>query len=183
MQTPKALLKIGKESFVGCIARKCKEAGIFVIYVVTGAHRDEIEQEMRGKYDVDFIFNFRYPEGQLSSLKEGLRNLPTGSTSALVWPVDQPLVRTETVQLLIAQHTAARNHVTIPVFESRRGHPVIYDVAAIHTLLSLKTTQTAKDLQTIYANEILQVDVSDPGVVQDIDTPEDYQKYINSAAF
>ena len=95
MQTPKALLKIGNETFAECIARKCNEAGIHVIYIVTGVHREEIQQQMQGKYQVDFIFNFRYPEGQLSSLKEGLRNLPTGSTAALVWPVDQPLVRVE----------------------------------------------------------------------------------------
>src|ERR1051325_6730092 len=108
MQTPKALLKIGDETFGECIARKCNEAGIPVIYVVTGAHREEIQQQMKNKYELDFIFNFRYPEGQLSSLKEGLRNLPTGSSAALIWPVDQPLVQVETVQLLLKQHVAAR---------------------------------------------------------------------------
>jgi len=182
MQTPKALLKIGNEAFVECIARKCKEAGMFVIYIITGAHREEIQQYMREKYDVDFIFNFRYPEGQLSSLKEGLRNLPTGSTAALVWPVDQPLVRVDTLKQLLKEHGAARKHVTIPVYDSRHGHPVIYDVDAIHTALSLKAPQTAKELQTIYANDLLLVNVSDEGVIRDIDTPEDFQKYITAVS-
>jgi molybdenum cofactor cytidylyltransferase len=181
MQTPKALLKVGAESFVECIVRKCKESGIEVISIVTGAHRDEIQKHMQGR-QVDFIFNFHYPEGQLSSLKEGLRNLPTASTSALIWPVDMPLVRPETVQLLLGQYEAARKHVTIPVYESRHGHPVLYDVAAIHSALSLKASQTAKDLLTIYAQDLLLVDVNDPGVIRDIDTPDDYQQYIANAA-
>jgi molybdenum cofactor cytidylyltransferase len=182
MQTPKALLKIGDEVFAECIARKCNEAGISVIYIITGAHREEIQQQMRGKYEVDFIFNFRYPEGQLSSLKEGLRNLPTGSSAALVWPVDQPLVRVDTVKLLLKEHEAARKHVTIPVYDSRHGHPVIYDVTAIHTALSLKAPQTAKELQTIYANDLLLVNVADEGVIRDIDRPEDFQKYITDGS-
>lgn len=182
MQTPKALLKVGKESFVECIARKSKEAGIGVVYIVTGAHRDEIQQHMSGKYDVDLIFNFRYPEGQLSSLKEGLRNLPTGSNAALVWPVDLPLVKTETVKLLLKEQASGRKHLTIPTFNSRHGHPVIYDVHAIHSALSLRSSQTAKELQTIYANDMQLVEVKDEGVIIDIDTPEDYQKYITSAA-
>ena len=58
---------------------------------------------------------------------------------------------------------------------------MVYDVAAIHTALSLKNSQTAKELQTIYANDLLLVNVSDEGVIRDIDTPDNYQKYITSA--
>jgi molybdenum cofactor cytidylyltransferase len=130
---------------------------------------------------LDFILNTHYREGQLSSLKEGLRNLPTGSTEALVWPVDQPLVKLETVRTVLAAFQIERKHLTIPVFDGKRGHPVVYDIAAIHAAFSLKKNQTAKELQQIFSKETTFVEVEDEGVVRDIDTPEDYQKYIKDA--
>lgn len=181
MNTPKALLRIGTESFVECIARKAREAGASTVYLVAGHHHERIKRELKGKLEIDILFNYRYKEGQISSLKEGLRNLATGLTEALVWPVDQPLVTTRTVQVLLESYRNEKNHVTIPVFQAKRGHPVLYDVRAIHSLLSLSPTQTAKDLQKIYEKEISFVDVDDPGVLVDIDTAEDYQKYITDS--
>lgn len=176
MNSPKALLKIGKESFVQCVVRKLKECGIDFIYVIGGPHHEATKKEIP---DIEVIFNSRYKEGQLSSLKEGLRNLPTGSSEAIIWPVDQPLVKMETVKLLWDSYRKAKKRITLPEYQSHRGHPVIYDRHAIHTLLTLNTaTQTAKDLQTVYEGETQVVAVEDPGVIIDIDTPEDYQKHI-----
>src|SRR5437870_160496 len=98
MGTPKALLKIGNESFVQCVVRKLRECGIDFIYVIAGQHHEATKKELP---DTEVIFNARHQLGQLSSLKEGLRNLPTGSSEAIVWPVDQPLVKTGTIHLLL----------------------------------------------------------------------------------
>jgi len=182
METPKALLTIDSETFAECIARKVRECGLDLVYMVVGAHHEQIRKEVRGKHGLEFILNFRYPEGQLSSLKEGLRSLPTGATEALVWPVDHPLVKRETVEILISTFQKERKRITIPVHQGRRGHPVIYDIHAIQTLLSLKSSQTAKDLQAIFSAEISLADVEDPAILIDIDTPDDYQKYIKDSA-
>lgn len=181
MNMPKALLRIGSETFVECIARKAREAGAVTTYLVAGHHHTLIKEALKGKLEADIIFNYRYKEGQLSSLKEGLRNLATGSTEVLVWPVDQPLVTTETVQVLLESYRRNRNHVTIPVFQSKHGHPVLYDAVAIHSVLRLSSTQTARELQKIYEKEINFVEVEDPGVLLDIDTPEDYKTYVTDA--
>lgn len=179
MKSPKALLKIGKESFVQCIVRKLHECGLDFVFVITGPHHDLIQKEVP---QIEVCFNARHQEGQLSSLKEGLRNLPTGATETLIWPVDHPLVRTETVHLLMDTYHNAKKRLTIPVFETHRGHPVLYDRFAIQTILTLNNaTQTAKDLQTIYESETTLLEVEDPGVLIDIDTPEDYTKHITNA--
>ena len=181
MQQPKALLKIKNESFVECIARKCRECGVEATVLIIGGHREEIAEKVGGKHDIKLLFNEHYKEGQVTSLKEGARNLPAGCTHALIWPVDQPLVKIETVRALIGDANTQKKHLTIPVFNSRRGHPVIYDVTAINTLLSLGPDQTAKELQNVYADSTSLVEVKDEGVVLDIDTPEDYSRYISSA--
>ncbi len=181
MNVPKALLPIGTEMFAECIARKVREAGVAHVYLIAGHHHNLIKERLKGKLELDILFNYRYKEGQLSSLKEGLRNLATGLTEVLVWPVDQPLVKTVTVKVLLESYRSKKNHVTIPVFDSKHGHPVIYDSAAIYSALRMSSTQTAKELQKIFEKEIDFIEVADPGIVVDIDTPEDYKKYITDA--
>ena len=181
MAKPKALLRIGQETFAESIARKCRECGIEAVYVVAGPHYEQLRKELLGKHRMELILNLRYREGQLSSLKEGLRSLPTNSTEALVWPVDQPLVKAETVKKMLEISRSERKHVTIPVYQGRRGHPVIYDVVAIQTLLSLRSHQTAKEIQAIYATGTSLLEVDDPAVLVDIDTPKDYQQHIKGS--
>lgn len=181
MDSPKALLKIGKETFAECIARKTRECEIPSLFFVTGKHHEEIKKALPGKEGINIIRNPHYEKGQLSSLKEGLRNLPTGTTQVLAWPVDLPLVKTETVRKLIDIFQQEKKHVGIPTYQSRKGHPVLYDLHAIQTLLSLSSSHTAKELQTTYAGQISFVDVEDPGILIDIDTPEDYQEHITNA--
>jgi molybdenum cofactor cytidylyltransferase len=181
MNIPKALLRIGSETFAECIARKARQAGAGTVYLVAGHHHNLIKEKLKGKLELDIIFNYRYKEGQLSSLKEGLRNLATGSTEILVWPVDQPLVTLSTVQVLLESYRRNQKHVTIPVFQSKHGHPVLYDAVAIHSVLGLSSTKTARELLKIYESEIDFVNVEDQGVVLDIDTLEDYRKYVTDA--
>jgi molybdenum cofactor cytidylyltransferase len=180
MNTPKALLQIQGQTFAECIFRKMQDAGIRLATIVTGAHHAEIEAAVKGKLRLEVVFNPLYQEGQLSSLKEGVRLLPTGSNAALIWPVDQPLVQTETVKKLMDTFQTERKRMTIPVYDERHGHPIICDMGAIRALLELRPTQTAKVLQQLFADQISFVEVDDSGVTLDIDTPEEYQKYITS---
>jgi molybdenum cofactor cytidylyltransferase len=68
--------------------------------------------------------------------------------------------------------------LTIPVYRGRKGHPVIYHRQAMEAALALQSHQTGKDLQRIFSAETTFVEVDDPGIVIDIDTPEDYEKYV-----
>lgn len=183
MNYPKALLKLGEETFAELIARKMRECGIGPCFLIAGSHSKELKESLSGKAEFKLVENPRFKEGQISSLKVGLKQVPLKSTAVLVWPVDQPLVKAETVQKILSAFQEQRRPVTIPVRQAKRGHPVVYDAEAVRTILSLDATHTAKDLQAIYANKITFVEVEDPGVLIDIDTPEDYQKYVTDGVF
>ncbi|HJZ13051.1 MAG TPA: nucleotidyltransferase family protein [Acidobacteriota bacterium] len=184
MNSPKALLPIQGENFAECIAGKIRACGIDAVYLVAGAHYETIKSAFdENRKPFEILLNARHQEGQLLSLQEGLRHLPAGARAALVWPVDQPLVKEETALMLINAFNRERATITIPMHAGRRGHPVIYEAKAIKTLLSFGGRQTAKDLQSIYAAETCIVEVGDPAVLIDIDTPEDYSKYITGADF
>ena len=97
----------------------------------------------------------------------------------MVWPVDQPLVEIETARKIVEAYLSNNQALTIPVYQSQKGHPVIYDRIAMDAALALPSHQTGKDLQRIFSAQTTFVEVDDPGVVIDIDTPEDYEKYVN----
>lgn len=179
MKSPKALLKIGDVTFAESIAAKMRAGHIDPVLVVAGAHVDEIRKQFETSAGFTIVHNARYAEGQISSLKEGLRHLPAGVQAVMVWPVDQPLIKLETVQALISAFQREQNPVVIPVFEGRNGHPVIYGTEAMHTVLGLKQNQTAKHLRSIYKDQTLFVDVADPAILIDIDTPEDYRQHLS----
>jgi CTP:molybdopterin cytidylyltransferase MocA len=171
--SPKALLRIGEETFANRIAGMMKAIGIHNILLVAGPHRDEIEKDSK-EYHV--LFNPDYSLGQFSSLQRGVRNLPTGIKQVLVWPVDMPLVRKDTVEKLIA--AALQQPMIVPTFSGKKGHPVIYNSQALLRILTMKPTQTAKELVVHFEGRLAQIKVDDPGILIDIDTPEDYERYI-----
>src|SRR5262245_3447223 len=96
--SPKALLKINTETFVDRIANVLRSAGIQNILVVAGAHYDEIRKNAKG---LTVVFNPQHSLGQFSSLQTGLREIPTATESVIVWPVDLPLVKKETITALL----------------------------------------------------------------------------------
>ena len=178
MKFPKALLKIGDVTFAESIASKMRHGKIDPVFVVAGAHVDEIRERLGTSAGFTIVHNASYSQGQISSLKEGLRHLPAGVQAVMVWPVDQPLIKQETVQALASAFQREQNPVVIPVFEGKHGHPVIYGTAAIHSVLALKQNQTAKELRSIYKDQTLFVEVADPAILIDIDTPEDYRQHL-----
>jgi CTP:molybdopterin cytidylyltransferase MocA len=176
MGSPKALLRIENETFANRITRIMKAAGIENVLLVAGADRDEIAKSSELYY---VFFNPEHSFGQFSSLQRGVRNLPTGSEQILVWPVDLPLVQQSTIEKLIEK--AANNPVVVPVFSGRKGHPVIYNSEALRKILQMKPVQTGKELFAYFEGRVALVEVEDPGVLIDIDTPEDYDRRIKRA--
>jgi molybdenum cofactor cytidylyltransferase len=176
MGSPKALLKISDETFAVSIARKARSSGVNSSIVITGADHEAIARHLSPQ--MKCVKNENHMKGQISSLQAGIRAFPYDVTAVLVWPVDQPLVEIETVGKIITAFEDEQKALTIPLYQKRRGHPVLYDKRAMEAALALQPGQTGKDLQSLFANELALVNVEDPGVVTDIDTPEDYIRLI-----
>jgi molybdenum cofactor cytidylyltransferase len=178
MKSPKALLSIGNTTFAEHLASMMRGGKINPVFLIAGAHVEEIRAAYRDKPEFVIVQNSQYPLGQISSLKAGIRQLPTGVLSAMIWPVDIPLVKPHTVTTLVSEFERQQPPIVIPVFDGKHGHPVIYGHAALQSVLALKADQTAKELRNIYKDQILYVEVHDPAVLIDIDTPEDYTRHI-----
>jgi molybdenum cofactor cytidylyltransferase len=60
-----------------------------------------------------------------------------------------------------------------PYFRTRRGHPVGIGKRFYEDLLSLRGDEGAKKLLAANASQLVKIPIGDPGVIRDIDTPQD----------
>ena len=177
MGTPKANLKIGNTTFINSILIKLHSCGTAGIYIVTGYHHRQISQALDSINHCKILHNTNAEQGQLSSLQLAIRNFDRQITGMLVVLVDHPLVREDTYRELLKSARVNPQAIIIPVYQQQRGHPVYfgrkYFQALLETPLNLGAREVIKkNIQSVYS-----LPVSDPGIVQDIDTPDDLIKY------
>ena len=117
--------------------------------------------------------------GQLSSLLAGLKKADRPGVRALmVVPVDAPLVAPATVSKLIGVFADTGADIVRARYQGRNGHPVIFSRAVFDQLRHADPSLGAKAVLRAHEDAIVNVDVDDPGVTGDIDTPEDYEKLV-----
>jgi molybdenum cofactor cytidylyltransferase len=63
-----------------------------------------------------------------------------------------------------------------PTFEGVRGHPVLFARALFPELLEEALPEGARTVLRRYLGSRLLLPVDDPGILADIDTPEDYRR-------
>jgi molybdenum cofactor cytidylyltransferase len=113
--------------------------------------------------------------GQLSSLLAGLYKADRpGIRGLMVTPVDAPMVTPQTVSRLIAVFSSTAAPIVRPRYQGRNGHPVIFSRELFDDLRHASPAIGAKSVLRAHEDAIVNVVVDDPGVIADIDTPEDY---------
>ena len=130
------------------------------------------------------VRSLQWERGLSASLQCGIKAIlsaPEALTveSVLVLLADMPLVREETLSLLCQTHneTMAQkpaHAATVPTFQGRRGNPAALYRQIFPLLLTLSGDTGARSLFAALGENILYLPVSDPGILRDVDTPEDY---------
>jgi molybdenum cofactor cytidylyltransferase len=182
MGKPKALLKIGPLVFLETIFNLLGESKFDPIITVLGKDFKEIFQSIQKKRKILFLRN-QFPEkGQLYSIQCGLKHVPGDVPGSLIVLVDHPLVSLTTYLTI---HEAAQKYpykIIIPVFEGKRGHPVYFSRKYFNDLLTAPLSEGARYVVQKYENSIMEMPVDDPGILVDIDTPEEYNQYLEKLA-
>jgi molybdenum cofactor cytidylyltransferase len=181
MGRPKALLPSGPsgETFFDRVTRSLLEGGADEVLVVVGADADVIRLQTATRAHVRIVDNPDFERGQLTSMLAGLASIDEATMSGvLVTLIDVPLVSPDTVRALIAAHRERASSIVRPVSKGRHGHPVIFHKRLFDELRNADPSRGAKPVVNAHAAEIHEVLVEDEGAFIDIDTPEDYERWI-----
>src|SRR5688572_27048892 len=176
MGSPKALLPFQGKTFLEHILGVAAAAGISETIVVVGHHREAITGAVTLPR---VVFNPRYAEGMSTSVQAGIRALPEQATAAIVFLVDHPAISPDSVRKLL--EAIDDNRIVLPVFNGRRGHPVAFGFGLFQEILELDSTQGLNTIVRRDPSRIVEVTVKDPGVLIDVDTPEQFKKLVSDS--
>jgi len=175
MGYPKPLLRVGDETFISRSAHSIL-AVVPRLIVVLGAHAERIRPAIPPYPRIVTVENPHFEAGQLSSLKIGLRALGGDCDGVLVHLADHPLVKPSTFESVVAEFARARGAIVIARCAGKRGHPVIFGKSVFRELLDAPENEGARAVVIRDPARVLYVDVDDPGVSLDLDTPADVEK-------
>jgi len=195
MGRPKALLPIGTsgDTFLTRILTELRAGGAERIIVVLGGHAAEIRESLLARRSVGeggkdpsltVVDNPNFESGQLSSLLVGIDAADTpGVDAVMVTLVDLPLITAATVRAVLDAHRQSPDAPLIrPRRGQRHGHPVIFHRVLFDELRRADPSKGAKPVVHAHAAEEVNVDVDDDGAFIDVDTPDDYEKYVGGRA-
>jgi molybdenum cofactor cytidylyltransferase len=175
MGSPKALLAYQGRPFLEHLLEVTKHPKIGVRRVVLGAHAEPIGKAVPLDAD-EVVINEKWEEGQLSSMQAGLRSLPAGTDGALICLVDHPLISATLVDGLVAQFYATKALVVVPVFEGRRGHPVIFAAALYEELQKAPLELGARSVVWAHKNEVSEFFTTEEGCVVNLNDPDTFAR-------
>ena len=172
----KLLTPIDGEPLLDHTIRALLEGGVAEVIVVVGRDaRTEIERDVNSMLDprVRPVENPDPSRGMFSSIQEGVAQAQ-GDT-ILVMPGDMPFVSAETVRAVIATYER-KPAIVSPRYRGKRGHPVALPLSLRDEIRAADHRATLHDVIHAHTDIRTDIDVDDPGVIRDVDRPEDLAK-------
>lgn len=176
MGRPKSLLRqpLTGHSFVGHLIRVAHDSGLQPILVVVRNDGDAVADEVNAHGGTPVV-NPDPDRGQLSSLLAALPLVEaSGAEAMLLLPVDVARVSAGVVTDVLEAAADETVYIARAGYRGAHGHPVLFKRAVFDELRTADPTQGARAVVRADPGRVRDVEVNDPGVTLDIDTPEDY---------
>jgi molybdenum cofactor cytidylyltransferase len=172
----KQLLPWQGEPLVRGVVSRALKAGFQPVVVVVGAEGEKVAQAV-AQAPVEVVWNQDWEAGQSTSVKKGLRTLPPFTGGALFLLADQPQIPLDLMRQLRKKHAETHAPLIAPWVEGRIVNPVLFDRITFSDFKEITGDQGGRALFERY--EPVLVPWADPFVALDIDTPEDYQSFLD----
>lgn len=175
MGSPKALLPYQGRPFLEHLLDIAVHPKIGVRRVVLGADAEFIAKAVHLTAD-EIVMNAEWEKGQLSSIQAALRSLPGGTDGILLCLIDHPLISASLTHELIERFYASQKLIVLPLYEGRRGHPVIFSAALYDELMKAPLDTGARTVVWAHAAELSEVPTNEEGCVLNLNDPETLNK-------
>jgi CTP:molybdopterin cytidylyltransferase MocA len=179
MGTQKLLLPYENTSIIKSIVTKSMNSNVKDTIVVLGSHKNEIKKELN-KLSIQFADNNHFENGMLSSVQKGISVVPKNIDGVLILLGDQPMVSCNLINRLIAVFNKTSKGIIVPIFEGKRGHPLLISKKYFNKINKLNPAIGLRELLNTHNSDVLEIAVQIDVILKDIDTPEDYQLATNN---
>lgn len=185
MGRPKLTLSLGDGTTVlGRVLDALTGAGIEPIVVVGPPRTSRSWPEFSRIVEASSVHGLVCPETQTADMREsferGLSSLDleeADQPGVLLTPGDSIGLTRELVSCVVSEFLEHPSCLVIPVYSGRRGHPVVFPRDILKELSALPSGVGLNALRERHRDRVRLVEVEDPGTLDDLDTPEDLERW------
>lgn len=178
MGSPKMILPFRGMTIIEKVIENVLSSDVDKTIIVLGAGKEKI-LKLTEKLPVMYCFNGNYKNGMLSSVKRGFEYLPKDFRAAVVLLGDQPMIGASVINTVIKGYNESGKNIIIPVYNNKRGHPLLVDKRYWDEIISLDGPEGLKELINRHPDDLLEVETGNPEILKDIDTEEEYLNELN----
>lgn len=171
----KALLPLRDKLVIESLIEEYTSSQIGELVVVVGFNGEKLESVIKSLFPdpkIRVVHNENYEEGMFSSVVKGVESAKFDNI--LLGLVDNPLINRKIINDLLNEFDF--EHILIPSFENKGGHPVIFPKFVKEAILS-KKYETLKEVFENFKDRVLYINAPRE-VTIDMDTKEDYEKIL-----
>jgi molybdenum cofactor cytidylyltransferase len=169
--SPKPLARLGGRTLVERAARLALDARLSPVVVVVGHEAAAVRAALDGM-PVLIADNPNYRDGQSTSMHAGLAAVPPGTEAAVFVPVDQPWLRPDVLDALVARLTGPARAV-VPVVGGGRRSPVVFHRDAFPLLRRVTGDVGGRAVLDGLGEGLVEVAFDDDAPFRDVDTRAD----------
>lgn len=178
MGSPKQLLRIDGITLVRRAAETALASRCEGVYVIVGAAAETVRREVSG-LRLQVVENRHWEKGLAGSIRVGIEAVRTARPefdAAILTPVDQPWIHSALMDRLIEVFEAGEREIVACSYAGTVGAPALFSRRHFADLTSLSGDRGAKSVLEARAAEVAQVPF--PEGATDLDTPRDYQRFL-----
>lgn len=154
------------------------------VILVLGHQAEEVKAHIQQDLKegaLEIVENPDYARGQSTSLKAGLRALLANRSAQDLAGVifllgDQPMITSAMIDKLIALREQTGRLIALPLYQGRRGNPVVFSLKLLPELLQVEGDEGGRSVLKRHATEIATLEMSEEAANFDVDTWEAYQE-------
>jgi len=174
----KLLERINGQTLIEKVVKSAVSSKADETTVVVGYEAEKIMEVLKG-VNCKIVFNKDFRTGQSSSVKAGVSSVRDYADAVLIHPGDVALITPKAIDMVIEDYKKFRNPITVAGYKGRAGHPILFDRSLFDELMEInEETYGLKAVVSRHRDTVRIVDVGSEEVLIDIDTREDFEKYM-----
>jgi len=180
MGRPKLTLPLGNTTVIGRVVSTLRAGGVERIVVVVGPHVSELIPLAQAA-GADVLALSEPTPDMRTTVERGLewigkRCCPAMHDWWFLAPADHPAFAASVISNLLSMSDEARRSIIVPTHNGRRGHPALFRWHHAAGINAMPKDVGINSYLHAQANEVLELPVTDAGILANLDTPEDYAR-------
>jgi len=149
------------------------------IRLVLGFERKKITEVLKGykKQGVKFIYNKNYKNGMLSSVREGLKNIPDNTEYFVFTLADKAMISPDIYSSVIKEAKKVKADIFLPEYKGNKGHPVILKASMVNKVYDIEGPGGLRPLINKYPERVYHFPLEREEIIIDLDYYHEYLKY------